>query len=847
MRLQTLIAIIALIALGCFLALVALDWYEMKPQPAQPAGTAKAPSPDKRNKAKTRGKRAPRLRGLLVAAERAQKFTKWEEAAKQYQKAQNTLSLAGKDADAVRRKLDAVKNVILAEKLAAEEKWAQAILYYQAALDEIENRSYVERKITRTGIRKNIAEHKTKAEQLAQQGKWDGAQAELKEAFRIARAAGMSADIQADMRRLKKVSQGLGNRVRQMNRAIDACVSSDNLYGVLALCYCFAKDPDYVAERQSIESKNRQAADTIAARPKDFPSPVALSDTEIVTVHRPGGNTSEGTLLQAEGSRLVLSVLEGPRWVPKTFMKTPGVKIEKKIVPAKVLNESRARHLLTEAVQSLAKKDRMAALATIGCLIYYFPKSEIVTDQAKQEWTIGGVSPSVAATYGRTLEDMIGRVAEELGDMCTACSGTGLRKCPSCNGTGMRDVKCIMCRGTGTVPCFRCGGTAKVLINGRMVKCPACKGTGRATCAPCRGTGRLQQACTACDVNHMVKCPVCGGTGQGERRVEDMVDGPRALVKADTPQERKKRMEWVFDICTSRQDDYALFAAASHYEKLENYKDYADLIAARKKEARLGVKEHRESAKEEAAEKYDVITTKNNERLVGKITDETESTVTLVVQQGKETAKRFIARKSILKLEKDAFGEDDSAYAGTLLANAAVLLRDKQPEKDRQALACVGRILLEHPTSEAATNEEVQKRIISNASPETALTVGQTLRPLLSAAVRRMESICFDCLGKGKFPCKTCKGTGTCVVPCKWCHGAKRIFCRYCGGSGREGDSAKTEKPCHKCNGTGFTRCPHCKGKGTEVVRCKECKGAGETTCKTCGGKGRIDIPPANP
>ena len=849
MRLQTLITIIALIALGCFLAMVTLDWLEGRPEEAGSTHTTKSPPRTKADKPTSRRTRTPGLRDVLIVAERAQKLTKWEAAARQYREGQKTLSLSEKDADTVRRKLDAVKDVILAEKLVAEEKWDEAILHYQAALDEIENRSHVEREITNTGIQKNIAKHKAKAQQLAKERKWDEARAVLKEALRIARGAGVPTDIRAEMRRLEKVASGIGDRVEQMNRAIDAGLSKDNLYGVFALCYGFERDPDYASEQKTVEARKAHAADAIAARPQHFPSPAAVADTEVVTVQREAGATIQGALLQTDGPKLTLHIMNGPRLIRRTVVRGPEEKIEKRTVPAEDLNESRAKYLLTEAAQAIDRKDRMKALTLLGCLVYYFPKSKVVTDKTRQDWLIGAASARVAAAYGRTLEQLICHVAEDLADMCTRCSGTGRVMCPVCNGTGMRSVKCMMCQGTGSVPCFRCGGTKRALVNGKMITCPSCKGTGKSTCAPCRGEGKLSQGCNACDVDHMVKCPECGGAGRGQRRVEDLVVGPEALVKADTPKQRKRRMEWVFDICTSKQDYYALLAAARHYEGLEKYKKFADTIAARKREAESGIKEQIESAKAnpERPKKHDKITTKDKKVLVGKIAGETDSAITIAVHQGGKTIKRIVLRKSISKLEKDVADEEGSVYAVDLLADAAVFMRENRPGKDRQALACIGKLLFEHPDSEVAANEEIQKHTISNASAETAMTIGNTLPSLLSAAVRRMETICFDCLGKGKFPCEVCKGSGIARVPCKWCHGAKRIFCRHCGGSGREGDTEHAERPCSKCNGTGWTDCPHCRKTGTQVARCRACNGAGEVTCKTCGGDGRVDNQPKNP
>ncbi|MEW6359451.1 MAG: hypothetical protein AB1696_24150 [Planctomycetota bacterium] len=835
MRLQTIFFIVVLISAACFLTMTLIEWHEGKGKQTSPTKTTKAPPPTEPKTPKTSPKRPADLKDLLIAAERAQKLANWQGAAERYQEAQDTLSLSEGEADTVRKKSDAVKDVILAERLVAEEKWDQALLHYQAALDETENRSYVERAITNTGIRKSIADQRAKAEQLAKERKWDEAKAALKEAFRIARAAGISTDIPAELGRLENLSQGIGDRMERMNRAFDVCMGNDNLYGVLALCCHFERDPNYAPERQAVEARKKQASDAIAGRPKDFPSPVAEADAEVVTVKKEGEAEIEGILQEAEGAKLKLSVLAGPRFIQKAIIKTPKVEVKKRLVPVGELNESRARQLLTEAVRSLDRADLMDASAALGCLLHWFPQSETAADKSRQQWLIGAASPRVAAAYGRTLDELIGRMAQDLGDTCASCFGSGLRQCPTCNGTGMQDFKCMLCQGQGAVPCFRCGGNKRVLVNDNMVQCPSCKGTGKSGCAPCQGQGKLPQGCSACDVNHKVKCPDCGGSGRGGRHVEDTISGPQALVKADTPAQRKQRMEWVFDICTSRRDYYAMHAAVRYYEDNNDYKQFADVIAARKAEAESGIREEVKSpkTKKAATGTHDVVTMTDKKRFVGKIAEESDSSLTIAVQQGEKATKRIILKKSILNIERDVADQNDPAQAGDLLNRAAALIQNDRPEEDEKALACIGRMLSEYP----------------DAGPlaDAVVAEGRMLRTLLSTAVKRMESLCVDCMGKGRMPCDTCKGAGTRTVSCKWCRGAKRIFCKNCQGCGQEGDAPETLKPCSKCRGTGWTDCPHCAKGGTQIDRCDQCGGAGDVPCKTCGGDGRVDNQPANP
>ncbi|MEW6357589.1 MAG: hypothetical protein AB1696_14755 [Planctomycetota bacterium] len=173
-----------------------------------------------------------------------------------------------------------------------------------------------------------------------------------------------------------------------------------------------------------------------------------------------------------------------------------------------------------------------------------------------------------------------------------------------------------------------------------------------------------------------------------------------------------------------------------------------------------------------------------------------------------------------------------------LLSACAEMLKDKRPY---QALREIGRLQYYFSDSRACKDEAYQAEVMGKVGDK----IPKTLREALAQCVAFGETMCPDCMGSGRLPCRECGDTGKTEKTCDVCNGRGRIRgCEACKGS------ALQQGPCAECKGTGTWRCRTCRGKGCKFCQenpkrdCTACKGAGtgptRKKCPQCLGSGKV-------
>lgn len=224
----------------------------------------------------------------------------------------------------------------------------------------------------------------------------------------------------------------------------------------------------------------------------------------------------------------------------------------------------------------------------------------------------------------------------------------------------------------------------------------------------------------------------------------------------------------------------------------------------------------------------DVIYRRDGRKVVGKITQEEESRVQIEIRQGELSARIWIPRKEIFRIDKGLTPDEEfQDRLGKLdpldLEGHAALLEWAKQEKVRAGIELLERRI-----------PKIQARRLKIDHPRT------WCRHCDASGVE----ICGECEGEGKVldPCDRCDGRGD--EPCRTCANREtgQLRCRRCGGEGkyerfdpRLGRKKLVE--CDDCRGSGVHDCPNCKGK--QVVECPKCEGKKglAITCKKCQGK----------
>lgn len=224
----------------------------------------------------------------------------------------------------------------------------------------------------------------------------------------------------------------------------------------------------------------------------------------------------------------------------------------------------------------------------------------------------------------------------------------------------------------------------------------------------------------------------------------------------------------------------------------------------------------------------DVIYRRDGRKVVGKITQEEESRVQIEIRQGELSARIWIPRKEIFRIEKGLTPDEEfQDRLGKLdpldLEGHEALLEWAKQEKVREGIELIERRL-----------PKIRARRLKIDHPKT------WCRHCEASGVE----VCGECEGEGKVldPCDRCEGRGE--EPCRTCatRDSGQLRCRRCGGEGQyERFDPKIGRKklveCGDCKGSGVHDCPNCKGK--QVVECPKCEGKKglPIACKKCQGK----------
>ncbi|NOZ19666.1 MAG: hypothetical protein GXP25_01115 [Planctomycetes bacterium] len=174
----------------------------------------------------------------------------------------------------------------------------------------------------------------------------------------------------------------------------------------------------------------------------------------------------------------------------------------------------------------------------------------------------------------------------------------------------------------------------------------------------------------------------------------------------------------------------------------------------------------------------------------------------------------------------------------SLLAGCARIFEEKGPYP---ALREIGKLQYYFGNSRVCKDAAYQTELLGKVGKKTP----KTLNEMLTRCVVFGETLCPDCMGSGRLPCRLCNDTGKIKVTCDACNGRGRVRgCDKCKGTGLQ------LGPCPECKGTGTWKCPRCRGRGCKFCQnnpkrpCTACKGTGTAPtrkkCPRCHGKGKI-------
>ena len=224
----------------------------------------------------------------------------------------------------------------------------------------------------------------------------------------------------------------------------------------------------------------------------------------------------------------------------------------------------------------------------------------------------------------------------------------------------------------------------------------------------------------------------------------------------------------------------------------------------------------------------DTIFKKDGREVVGKIIAEEESRVMIEVQMGKMTAKIWVPRKEISRIERGATPTDEFEERLSKIQPHDVPAYEKLADWAKK------------------NRLRDQERYVRSLIPAAKIQARKHQHP---------RTWCRGCDADGEASCKPCDGTGEHIDKCERCDGVgandckickgvdgNQVRCRRCAGEGEyeKFDPARGRKvtqKCKDCRGEGLRDCPICQSKG--VVECGECEGKKGvvTDCTTCSGK----------
>lgn len=455
-----------------------------------------------------------KCRGAIAmqgSAKQAEFQENWRKAESDYVQAAEKL---GKDlwpektlARRYRMMHDGVKLVLDGGALESQGKWDEARTAYQTALDKVQNRVCIQKKLIA------LSEMQRKAESVK---------------VKVA----------------TKGTQDLEKRLAGVRQLLDTAEKSGNPYGLLLIYDDYLGVEDYKAIHDDIKTRRARAEQTIKSDAKAYPSLRVEKAAAFDVVHLKGEKAPiKGTVTQSDETSVKVQVTdEDGKTVTRLLL--PGVvdRIEKKEVSAQEINKERAEELYAHALQCFGAGAYLDALAALGKLKYYFADAAVNSDPAVQKDLAKRALKEGAAPEKLSPPDLACEAVEGAeGSMCLVCCGRKRVPCPYCKGEGYRPemgrcatcdgtgkIKCSVCRGTcvrqgncptcdtrGTIECTTCKGKGKI---NPYVKCEACNGTGRTDvrCPQCKGTGtdiRTRGPCEACRGSGKVPCPQCKGKG----------------------------------------------------------------------------------------------------------------------------------------------------------------------------------------------------------------------------------------------------------------------------------------------------------------------------------------------
>jgi hypothetical protein len=232
-----------------------------------------------------------------------------------------------------------------------------------------------------------------------------------------------------------------------------------------------------------------------------------------------------------------------------------------------------------------------------------------------------------------------------------------------------------------------------------------------------------------------------------------------------------------------------------------------------------------------AAAYADIIYFKDGTVREGKITRETDDSVSLLMIQGASEAELTFPTAEIERVERRE-----------TITVKYLKLREATPADDPAALKKLSEWCAKNSLPLLAKYQEKKAR-------ELFLKEYITQYPdaLCNACDGRGEIECAACGAKGhiEIPCGKCDNSGR--IECPGCLGTGQMACPRCGGAGQiiqkktiyvDGKPEVVLKAvtCPRCRGKKYLDCPKCRDG---AINCPDCRGRGYTRekCSVCGGR----------